>query len=693
MRDFTDSYCERCGTRYTFGPTPSKGPSLVGARVLAKGLKNFVMSDEASMHDAMAAARIDVERGETTRIAEEFHRTFNFCMTCRQYACDKCWNPNQSACLSCAPLWDFEPVAPEDHLIIRTPVARPTLEEIASTIRRTADVGVGGASTEAVPWPSEDPLPSRPEPRHNVEHASESTASVPEVAQLALAPQPTEPALAPQPTEPALAAQPTEPALAAQPTEPALAAQPTEPALAAQPTEPPALEPQPQIARSTAQEQQAAQELRAQSQSWKSHDDGWTLWPTAEEAHGAELTREELILVQAQLSDASPYEKPDLQAEAFTPAHTLSEEATRLAPQEPGRGTKPETPAPGAWEPEVTAPQTAPSSDLDLPGSLGEPIEFTEPPAPAEPHRAAVFGRLLGHRAPIAGPAQEQAPRVPMVLEPPKPAKASAPDSTGQAGLWPRATAWAQRPIERRDWWTDSDAAALEEADTVSDAPDAPVEAVEAAGAAAALDAASEPAAATEHAAFAEPSPAVAEPEPALGTQPDEPVPASRTPEPVPASDVPAQQLLFTMPPATAEPWPATRREVISRPVVDGPANDPLDEKWAVPASPAKRRPSEPAPVASQSAVPSAPWPPIGATWPMQHAPAAPSPGPGPALVSASVAAARQAEQTESPLVAAIWAESAQEVLNRGNVRVCHRCALPVSTHARFCRRCGTQQA
>jgi len=57
-----------------------------------------------------------------------------------------------------------------------------------------------------------------------------------------------------------------------------------------------------------------------------------------------------------------------------------------------------------------------------------------------------------------------------MVLEPPKPAKASAPDSTGQAGLWPRATAWAQRPIERRDWWTDSDAVPPEEADTVSDA-------------------------------------------------------------------------------------------------------------------------------------------------------------------------------------------------------------------------------
>jgi hypothetical protein len=463
LRDVTDSYCERCGTRYTFGPMPSKGPSLAGARVLAKGLKNFVMNDEASMDDAMAAARIDVERGETARIAEEFHRTFNFCMTCRQYACDKCWNPNQAACLSCAPLSDYEPVA------------RRTLDGIAPTTRPTADAGLGVASAEAIPWPSEDPLPGRPEPRRNGKRASESTTSVPEVAQPAPAMQPTEPTRATQPTK---------------------------------------------------------------------------------------------------------------------------------------------------------------------------------PPAPAEPHRAPVIGRLLAHRIPIAGPAQEQAPKVPEVLKAPKPAQALAPDSTGQADPWPQATPWAQRPIERHDSRADSDAAPLEEAEAVSDAP---LEAVEAT---------SEPAAETEEVAFAGLSPAVAEPEPVLAAQADEPVPAAHIPETAPAPATPAQQPLFTMPPATVERWPAI-----------------------------KRRPAGPAPVASQSAEAPAPWPPIGASWPPQNAPAAPRPGPDPALVSSSVAAAHLAEQAESPLVTAIWAESAQEVLNRGSVRVCHRCALPVSTHARFCRRCGTQQA
>ena len=62
MRELTDSYCERCGTRYTFGPSPPKGPSLAGARLLAKGLKNFVMTDGTSMDEAMAAARIDATK-------------------------------------------------------------------------------------------------------------------------------------------------------------------------------------------------------------------------------------------------------------------------------------------------------------------------------------------------------------------------------------------------------------------------------------------------------------------------------------------------------------------------------------------------------------------------------------------------------------------------------------------------------
>ena len=124
MLNNADSFCERCGTRYPFHANASKTLSLKGARVLAKGLKNFVLTDGQSLNDSMTLAREADEHEITTRMTEAFHRTFNFCMTCRQYACDKCWNPQQGACLTCAPEAGLGPVEPEDHLIVRTPVAR-----------------------------------------------------------------------------------------------------------------------------------------------------------------------------------------------------------------------------------------------------------------------------------------------------------------------------------------------------------------------------------------------------------------------------------------------------------------------------------------------------------------------------------------------------------------------------------------
>jgi ribosomal protein L40E len=90
----------------------------------------------------------------------------------------------------------------------------------------------------------------------------------------------------------------------------------------------------------------------------------------------------------------------------------------------------------------------------------------------------------------------------------------------------------------------------------------------------------------------------------------------------------------------------------------------------------------------AEPAEPVAPWPPFGASWPAQNPQSGAWPGPGnvlPAVVAAQWI--RPAAEVE------IWAQSSQEVMNRGTVRVCHHCALPVSTQARFCRRCGTNQA
>jgi hypothetical protein len=101
----TESFCERCGTRYTFeSAAPRKIRRIGQFKTLSKGLKNYVMSDDTSMDEAMAAARSDQEREATAQQLDAFHSTFNFCMNCRQYTCGNCWNQAEGQCLTCAPL-------------------------------------------------------------------------------------------------------------------------------------------------------------------------------------------------------------------------------------------------------------------------------------------------------------------------------------------------------------------------------------------------------------------------------------------------------------------------------------------------------------------------------------------------------------------------------------------------------------
>jgi hypothetical protein len=102
----TESFCERCGTRYTFESAAPKArrPGLGRARVLSRGLKNWVVEDGRSIEAAMADARRDEERTLASAQLEAFHQTFNFCMDCRQYTCSDCWNQADGRCQSCAPL-------------------------------------------------------------------------------------------------------------------------------------------------------------------------------------------------------------------------------------------------------------------------------------------------------------------------------------------------------------------------------------------------------------------------------------------------------------------------------------------------------------------------------------------------------------------------------------------------------------
>ncbi len=99
----TESFCERCGTRYTFEAARPK-IRLKGVKTLSRGLRNFVLSDDTTMDEAMAAARSEADREATAHQLDAFHKTFNFCLSCRQYTCPNCWNEVEARCQSCAPL-------------------------------------------------------------------------------------------------------------------------------------------------------------------------------------------------------------------------------------------------------------------------------------------------------------------------------------------------------------------------------------------------------------------------------------------------------------------------------------------------------------------------------------------------------------------------------------------------------------
>jgi hypothetical protein len=150
----TESFCERCGTRYTFESTAPKRGRIGKVRTLSKGLKNFVMSDDTTLQEAMADARSDDSQSVSAEQLDAFHKTFNFCMSCRQYTCSNCWNEVDGRCLSCAPHLG--------HEILPAPF--PDLDPaggfamgIAAAVE--AEPETNGHATEDLAWPEID-LPS-----------------------------------------------------------------------------------------------------------------------------------------------------------------------------------------------------------------------------------------------------------------------------------------------------------------------------------------------------------------------------------------------------------------------------------------------------------------------------------------------------------------------------------------------------
>ena len=157
----TESFCERCGTRYTFESTAPRKSRLGRVRVLGKGMKNFVLSDDASFSEAMADARSEEEIAATAHQLDAFHQTFNFCLTCRQYTCGDCWNVAEGRCLTCAPIPGMEepiaaalPLVAADTMVVETANGHAAPEEAwpdadLSSARLARALGMDDAEAEA----------------------------------------------------------------------------------------------------------------------------------------------------------------------------------------------------------------------------------------------------------------------------------------------------------------------------------------------------------------------------------------------------------------------------------------------------------------------------------------------------------------------------------------------------------------
>jgi hypothetical protein len=614
MPELTDSYCERCGVRHVFSTGTQKGFSLRGARVLAKGLRNFVLNDGQSMGDSITTARLEDESGDSSRMTEAFHKAFNFCMTCRQYACDQCWNSQVGACLSCAPQASSEPVAPEGHLIVRTPVARWDPDWLNFADSDAAPAAGEGASTRPAGWPGPLQIDSiRPPQALDDLPASQAGAKA-----------------QPQPE-----------------------AWPASDVLKAAP------------AGSGADGKHGRAGRKAADPS------AWSLWPVADElAPEMTLTHEEMMLVRAELSQP--------------------EQSVVIAAAAPGVESARPVDEPVVPEPlQIAAAPLAPEPDLPATPAPSQPAQLVQP-APAEPAEqaepAGMVARWFGRHSSgdKHAPANDSGP----VTEDVVPAE-----------LWPRATPWAESALGVSHRWTGvtGDSAetdthealtadqALEPAapGTPQEAPTtpefAPAEAV-APVAAVAPEAALKPIKITA-AQSREPARLEATPPPDL--QEASPLTDARSAASIrqtaiarstdlradetAAAQSETQVEAHAIPEDDAEPGEVARRKNVSR----GTAARGVPES----------RSAEPA-------EPIAPWPPLGASWPAQNPQGGAWAGPGdvlPAVVAA--------QQIRPAAAVEIWAQSSQQVMNRGTVRVCHHCALPVSTQARFCRRCGTSQA
>ena len=279
----TESFCERCGTRYEFA-APTQLNTIRKTRGLISGLRNYIMSQDA-LTDAVGDAMRSEEEALAAQQLDAFHDQFNFCISCRQYTCTNCWNDAAGRCRTCEPiagtddlLERFEATFTAQHPELAAAAAQAELEQ-AELNRRlgleawpTADLEVaptnGNGRVPVTDWPAEEALPGvEPEPEPVVA-AAEPEPEAEAVVAAAEEPE-TEPVVAaaePQPEpEPIVAEAEPEPMVAEADIQHALVVVDEDMVAAAAPEQPPVAAEPPRL-RVLTWEDDAAFELEAEPQ-------------------------------------------------------------------------------------------------------------------------------------------------------------------------------------------------------------------------------------------------------------------------------------------------------------------------------------------------------------------------------------------------------------------------------------------
>ncbi|HET6744716.1 MAG TPA: hypothetical protein VFH90_02575, partial [Candidatus Limnocylindria bacterium] len=165
----TESFCERCGTRYEFA-APTELNTMRKTRGLISGLKNYIMSQDA-LGDAVGDAMRSEEEALASAQLEAFHDSFSFCIDCRQYTCTNCWNDGAGRCRSCVPiagtddlLERFETSFHAQHPEIAAAAHEAEMAQRELNRRLgletwpTEDLSAGGNGHGPVDWPTEEPV-------------------------------------------------------------------------------------------------------------------------------------------------------------------------------------------------------------------------------------------------------------------------------------------------------------------------------------------------------------------------------------------------------------------------------------------------------------------------------------------------------------------------------------------------------